>query len=160
MSGNLHQRRLTFGEPTTTVYAPVANWNAELDPERPADLGPEGMVLEARQLTVLEMPARDKSEHGWFELAAQGNVLAQGAQFVALGHRVTYSQDKDQLALEGDGRSAAEISYTAIAGGRRNEAKANKIVYAIGLQHVIFSGAQALGVDVLQPRPNPGEAKR
>jgi hypothetical protein len=159
LRGNLNQRTLTFGEPTKTVYAPVADWDAQPSADDPAQLGPEGMVLDATELTVREMPARDRSSPAWFELVAQGNVLAEGAQFVALAHRATYSQDKDQLALEGDGRSPAEITYTAIAGGRRNEARADKITYAIGLRHVIFSGAHGLGVEVLQPQGNPQQKR-
>jgi hypothetical protein len=157
ITGNLHQRTLTFGEPTKTVYAPVADWNAQLNADDPASLGPEGMVLDARQLTVLEMPGRDKSQRGWFELVAQGNVLAEGAQFVGVGHRATYSEDKDQLVLEGDGRSPAEISYSALPGGRRREAKVNKITYFLSLQHVILSGAQSLEFDVLQPQGGGGD---
>ena len=153
ITGNLNQRELTFGEPTKTVYAPVDDWNARLNPEEPASLGPEGMVMDAKQLTVREMPARDKNQKNWFELVAVGNVLVEGTQFVALGHRATYSQDKDQLVLEGDGRSPAEISYASVGGGARNEAKANRIVYAIALQHVVISGAQSMGLDVPQNRP-------
>ena len=155
--GNINGRRLTFGEPTKTVYAPVSDWNARLSPDDPASLGPEGMILDAQTLTVREMPARTPGEDGWFELVAIGNVLAEGAQFAALGHRVTYTQDKDQMILEGDGRSPAEVSYSAIEGGRRNEARADKIIYAVGMRHIIFSGAHSLNVDV--PRPPNDAAK-
>jgi hypothetical protein len=68
-----------------------------------------------------------------------------------------YSQDKDQLVLEGDGRSPAEISYTPIAGGRRDETKADRIIYSPRLRHVIFSGSHSLGVEVLQPRGKPAD---
>jgi len=144
VTGNLNTRQLTFGEPTKTVYAPVDDWDAKLNADDPASLGPEGMVLDARKLTVREMPARARGEDGWFELVAIGNVVAEGAQFVALGHRVTYTQDKDQMVLEGDGRSPAQISYSA------NQARADKIIYAVGLRHVIFSGAHSLNVGVPQ----------
>ena len=57
------------------------------------------MVLEARQLTVREMPSRTKEKRGWFELEAQGNVVAEGAAFTARGDRLTYSEEKDQIVL-------------------------------------------------------------
>jgi hypothetical protein len=157
ITGNMHQREMTFGNSTKTVFAPVSDWNAMLSADDPSNLGPEGMVLDAAQLTVREMPAREKGKRGWYELTAAGNVLAEGAQFVALGNRVMYSQDKDQLVLEGDGRSPAEISYTPIAGGRRDETKANRIIYSPRLRHVIFSGSHSLGVEVLQPRGKPAD---
>ena len=61
LSGNINRREVTFGEPTKTVYAPVADWTTHLDPENPASLGPEGVVLDAKQLTVRQMPGRTRS---------------------------------------------------------------------------------------------------
>jgi len=159
LSGNINRREVTFGEPTKTLYAPVADWTTQLDPENPASLGPEGVVLDAKQLTVRQMPGRSSTERGFFELVAQGNVLAEGSQFEALGQQVTYSEDKDQLILEGDTRSPAEIRYTPLAGGRRNETKAAKVIYSVGAQHVLFSGAQSISFDGIPTRP-PAEAKK
>ncbi len=139
LNGNLNSRTMTFNE-TKTVYAPVDNWNARLDGEKPDTLGPEGMVLDARQLTIRQMPPRMRGEEGWFELVALGNVLAEGATFVAVGHRATYSQDKDHLVLEGDGRSPAELSYTPVPGGPRSSTKVERLIYSLGKQHIIFTG--------------------
>ncbi len=155
--GNLNRREITFGEATKTVYAPVANWDAELDARNPANLGPEGMVLDAKFLTIRQMPGRTPASQGWVELEASGNVLAEGALFVAVGHRATYSEDKDQLVLEGDGRSPAEISYSQIPGARRTDAKVNRIIYNLRLNHVQLNGAQSLEVDLPQPPPKPKE---
>ncbi len=149
ITGNLNRREVTFGEPTKTVYGPVTHWDAKLNADDPASVGPDGIVLDAKQLTVRQMESRDKQQRGRFELVAGGNVLAEGTQFVARGHQVIYDEAKDQLILEGDGRSLAEIFYDGTSGGRR-EAKANKIVYAVKLQHVVVSGAQSVGIDVPQ----------
>jgi hypothetical protein len=153
ITGNLHRRDLTLGEPTTTVYGLVRDWNASLNAEEPESLGPEGMVLTARQLTVREMPARDKRQRGWFELLASGNVQAEGAQFDATGHQATYSQEKDLLVLAGDGRSPAEIRNKG-DGGPSN-ARAHRIDYALSQQYVTFTGAQGINFAVPQNKvPN------
>ncbi|HEX3725618.1 MAG TPA: hypothetical protein VHV08_05220 [Pirellulales bacterium] len=160
MSGNTSQgRQVTFGGPTKTVYGPVDNWESKLDAERPETVGPQGMVLDARELTIRETPAVTKRDRGSYELIAVGNVSTEGAQFFARGQKATYSQQKDQLILEGDGRSPAEISYESPGGGRRNETLADMIIYAIGLQHLRFSGARSVGVDVLQNKPPKANKK-
>ena len=56
----------------------MPDWGATLKADDLASLGPQGMVLEARQLTVREMPSRTKQKRGWFELEALGNVVAEG----------------------------------------------------------------------------------
>ncbi|HEV3136963.1 MAG TPA: hypothetical protein VGZ26_03650, partial [Pirellulales bacterium] len=48
MAGNLNRREVTFGEPTKTVYGGVPHWEAKLNPDEPASLGQQGMVLDAR----------------------------------------------------------------------------------------------------------------
>jgi hypothetical protein len=157
VQGNLNRREITFGEATKTVYAPVANWDAKLNADDPKSLGPEGMVLDAKFLTIRQMPGRTPTSNGWMELEASGNVLAEGAQFVAVGHRATYSEDKDLLVLEGDGRSPAELRYAQIPGARPTDVKVNRISYNLGLNHVQLHGAQSLEVDVLQPAAKPKE---
>ncbi|MEX2113260.1 MAG: hypothetical protein WD845_08750 [Pirellulales bacterium] len=159
INGNLNGRTMTFSNRTKTVYAPVDNWHARLDAEKPESLGPEGMVLDARQLTVRQMPPRVRGEQGWFELVAQGNVLAEGATFVAVGHRATYSQDKDHLILEGDGRSPAELLYSPMPGGPRSSTKVEKLVYSLGKRHVLFTGTGPFNFEA--PRgPAPPPAKQ
>ncbi len=154
LKGNLNSRTMTFDE-TKTVYAPVDDWNARLDGEKPDTLGPEGMVLDARQLTIRQMPPRMRGEEGWFELVALGNVLAEGATFVAVGHRATYSQDKDHLVLEGDGRSPAELSYTPVPGGPRSNTKVERLIYSLGKRHIIFTGTHPFNFEApAGARPN------
>ncbi len=149
ITGNLFRREITFGDLTKTVSGPVPNWEAKLDPENPANLGPNGLVMDAKTLTVREMNAGAKGTRGWMELEAIGNVLGEGQQFTARGHRITYSEQKDLLILSGDGRSPASIFYEKgdekIVGGQRIEFKADSINYSIALRHVQTSGTQSIG---------------
>lgn len=157
LEGNANRREITFGGSTKTVYAPVMDWNSRPNGDEPASLGPEGIVLDAQTLTVREMPSRVRGQRGWFELVARGNVLTEGAQFVAVAHQATYSQDKDQLVLEGDGTSPAEISYTAVAGGPRRETRVDKIIYAVTQRSVVFSGAHSMSIDLPQAQRKTGD---
>ena len=145
ITGNLFRREITFGDSTKTVSGPVPNWDAKLDPENPASLGPNGLVMDAKTLTVREMNAGAKGTRGWMELEAIGNVLGEGQQFTARGHRITYSEQKDLLILSGDGRSPAEIFYEKIAGAQRIEFKGDSITYSIAMRHAQVSGTQSFG---------------
>ncbi len=146
--GNLHQRVVTFEDSTKTVYGPVEHWEATLNADDPASLGPQGMVLDARKLTVREMAARSREKRGWFELEAQGNVVGEGSGFTARGERLTYSEEKNQIVLRGDGLSPAEFFQEDAAGGTRRESTANELTYWVGLQRVLVTGFKSFGVDV------------
>src|SRR4029077_13989031 len=123
MVGNLNRREMTFGEPTKATYGPVPHWEAKLNPDEPASLGPQGLVLDARTLTVRQMPARGREGRAWIELEAIGNVLAENSQFTARGDRLSYSEEKDQVILRGDARSPAELFQEDENGGPRKEFK-------------------------------------
>lgn len=155
LSGNINSRTMTFSNATKTAYAPVANWNVRLDAEKPASLGPDGMVLDADQLTVRQMPPRVRGEQGWFELMAEKNVLVEGATFVAVGHRAMYSQDKNQLILEGDGQSPALLTYTPAPGGPRTTTRVARLIYSLGTQHVQITGTSPINIEAPRPAPRP-----
>ena len=67
---------------------------------------------------------------GNLELTALDNVVAEGTDFLARCARLTYTQAKELLILEGDGRSDAELYQQK--GGEGTDAsplKAQKILY-------------------------------
>jgi hypothetical protein len=155
LTGNINGRTITFSNVTKTAYAPVANWNARLDADKPATLGPDGIVLDADQLTVRQMPPRVRGEQGWVELVGQGNVVAEGAIFVAVGHRAMYSQDKDQLILEGDGQSPALLTYTPVPGGQRSTTRVARLTYSLGKQHIQINGTSPINIEAPRAAPQP-----
>ena len=66
-------------------------------------------MLDAQVLEIREMPSRTKRDRGWFELHGRGNVVAEGSQFTARGDQLTYSEEKDELVLRGDGLTDGRI---------------------------------------------------
>ena len=160
IKGNINRREITFGDSTKTVYGPVPHWDATLNSDDLASLGPQGMVLEARQLTVREMPSRTKEKRGWFELEALGNVVGEGAAFTARGERLTFSEEKDQLVLRGDGFSPAEFFQEDASGGPRRESSANELTYWFGLQRVLVTGFKSFEAALPGPPQKPEEKKK
>jgi hypothetical protein len=156
MVGNLNRREMTFGEPTKATYGPVPHWEARLNPDEPANLGPQGLVLDARTITVRQMPARGRDGLAWMELEAIGNVLAENSQFTARGDRLSYSEEKDQVILRGDVRSPAELFQEDENGGPRKEFKGGELKYWLKLQNVLVNGVQSFGSSFLQaPKKKP-----
>jgi len=155
VQGNMQRREITFGDSTKTIYGPVAHWDATLNADDPSGLGPEGMMLDSRKLTVREMPRQGPAERGWFELDAQGNIVAEGSGYTARGDRLTYSEEKDQIVLRGDGYSPAEVFQDQPGGGQRRETAANELTYWPTLQMVRVTGIKAVGLDVPKPPKKP-----
>lgn len=153
LDGNLIRRITRFGEPTKAVYGPVSDWNASLNPDDPASLGPQGLVLDSKELEVLEMPARGRRDRGWFELKARDNVRAEGAQFTARGDQLTYSEEKDQLVLRGDGFSPAEFFQDNPADGSRRASRADELTYWFTLQRVQVTSFQSFDMQVPNNAP-------
>lgn len=160
IKGNINRREITFGDATKTVYGPVPHWDATLKADDLASLGPQGMVLEAKQLTVREMPSRTKEKRGWFELEALGNVVAEGAAFTARGERLTYSEEKNQIVLRGDGLSPAEFFQEDASGGPRRESSANELTYWLGLQRALVTGIKSFEGALPAPPRRPEEKKK
>ncbi len=66
ISGNMHQREMTFANQVKTIYGPVPGWEATLDVENPDRAGPDSMALTCDALTVGECPAgRPLGEAEW-----------------------------------------------------------------------------------------------
>jgi len=160
ITGNLNRREVTFGDKTKTVYGPVPNWDAKLDAEDPASAGPQGIVLDARKLTVRQTTPRGQAERGWFELSAVGNVLAESVQFTARGHELDYAEEKDQIILRGDARSPAEFFQEDPAGGPRRDLKAGEVSYWITLNKFNVTRYQSGNLDVPQSPSKTPAAKK
>ena len=108
MTGNLWRRQVTFEDHVQAAYAPVSTWDAVLPTTNPDQLGPDAVGLKCDVLNVGQqlVPLKDRRTI-W--LQALGNARAEGAKYTARGNRITYDQSKEQLILEGDGLSYAEL---------------------------------------------------
>jgi hypothetical protein len=131
ITGNLNRRELTFADQVKTVYGPVTAWDAQLTSDDPAALGPSGAILNCDQLTVREMNSSGSVSptRGPVELEALGNTLVEGETFTARAHRLTFTEEKDLLVLEGDGRTDAQLFRQPRPGAATTQAAARKIMY-------------------------------
>jgi hypothetical protein len=90
------------------------------------------------------------------ELAAAGNVLVEGEAFTARSARLTWSEAKDLLVFEGDGRSDARLFRQTRPGAAPSSASAGKILYWRALERVEVEDARYLDLDQLRGGPSPG----
>ena len=81
------------------------------------------------------------------ELSAGGNVLVEGDSFTARSARLSFSEVKDLLVFEGDGRSDAQLFRQDRVGGPTSSASAGKILYWRKYNRVEVKDARYLDLD-------------
>ncbi len=155
ITGNVHQRSATFHQKVQATFGPVRSWEETLSGDNPDELGPRAAVLECDKLTVVQMPQPGDSPPAT-ELYAEGNTVVKGAIFTARASRMTYAQAKDQLILEGDGWTDAQLYYQAVPGGPTSSFPAQKILFYPSTRRVDAAGAKTLELNQL-PRMNRGQ---
>ncbi len=126
-------------------------------------------MLHSESLEVADMSPVGGSG-GNMEFQARDNVIAEGAlppgadgklsNFYARCARLSYSQAKDQLIFEGDGRSPAELYKQNGEGTTLSPAKAAKIIYFPKTGEVIGNGFQSLEMTPPPAKPAPPAAGR
>jgi hypothetical protein len=145
LEGNITNREITFLTRVRTIYGPVDAWEQELDGNRPEMLPPDTLTLTSEKLRVNEDPltvnhrtrdllAANSSPIGKIQMMAELNVRIEGqspkqGMFFATAERVSYTQMKEQLILEGNNRVPATLSHTDPLTGQKIENSAGKIIY-------------------------------
>jgi hypothetical protein len=125
ISGKIDKHEIQFERLVETTYGKVHDWKDRLLATKVEDLGASGAHMKSELLTVTEM-ALSRSQK-WVELEASGNVLVEGKSFTAQAARIGYATDKDQLVLEGDGRTDADFWHQPAPGSPHSHASAGKI---------------------------------
>lgn len=125
--GNMERHEIKFERQVETTYGQVTDWKDRIIAKRLEDLGESGALVHSDTLTITEM-AISKTQK-WVELDARGNTLVEGKAFTARAARIGYTSDKDQLILEGDGRSDAELWHQPSPGAQHSYTAAGKIRY-------------------------------
>lgn len=143
MTGNTEQQLATFHDVTHCIYDEVGSWQTRLDVNNPDLLSKKGMSLKAGRLTVARAPAPTASAQT-IELEAMENVIAENRTFTARGNRVTYSQAKDWLILEGDGYAPAELSFQEYVGAAPRTLSASRIHFRPETQEVKIDDGRSL----------------
>jgi hypothetical protein len=128
VTGNLNAGQIILHEDIQGIYGPVQRWGDQIPLESFDEL-PEGCVTFSSDQLIANNVSATSAGGGNLELQAIGNAEFQGQLFLAQGDRVTYVASKEQLSLEGDGRTPARIFYRQHKGGPQTEATAGKITY-------------------------------
>lgn len=145
IEGDLNRREITFADGVRAVYGPVADWEDRLPLDDPDALGEEGLLLSADQLTVRQSPtAASARARAPLEVETLGNTVAEGDAFTARAHRMTYSEGKDQLVLQGTSTLDAELFRQQKAGGPVSRLLAREIRFWPGANKVEFDGLRTV----------------
>lgn len=128
--GNFENREVTFSNQVKAIYGPVDFWEATISEQEVLSQWGKGALLTCEQLSIVQMQNEQKN---WVELIAGGNTKVEGLDkagyFTALAHRIKYSQAKEMLLLEGDGRRDAILKRRKKIGAEESKIAAQRITY-------------------------------
>ena len=155
LRGNIHRRMMEFHQRVEAIHGPVAGWDESLDPHAAEGLEQGVVLISCDVLGVGQAPPLPGQPRSTLELGAGGNVLVEGESFTARSARLSWSEAKDLLVFEGDGRSDAQLFRQLEVGGRPSTASAGKILYWRGLNRVDVEDARYLDLDQIQGGPMP-----
>ncbi|MEO1992509.1 MAG: hypothetical protein ABGW78_11290 [Pirellulales bacterium] len=151
--GNINQRVMEFHQRVEAIWGPVTQWGEALEFHAAGGLSPGTVGITSDVLTVGQSPAYPGRESTAIELSAGGNVLVEGDTFTARSTRLSWSEAKDLLVFEGDGRSDAQLFRQERVGGPTSSASAGKIMYWRALNRVDVKDARFLDFDHMSGAP-------
>jgi hypothetical protein len=156
LRGNLNRRTMEFHQRVVAIYGPVARRGDTLDPHAASGM-PEGAVtISCDALGVGQAAPLPGRERSTIELGAGGNVLVEGESFTARSARLTWSEAKDLLVFEGDGRSDAQLFRQLKVGAQPSTASAGKILYWRSQNRVEVEDARYIDLDQIRGGPAGG----
>ncbi len=161
--GNKNRKEMTFFGNVHAAHAPAQSWTTTLEDPDPKHLGKDAIVLDSESLEVDDMsPVSGGGGGANAEFQARDNVIAEGTNFVARCARLSYSQAKDQLIFEGDGRSPAELDKQEGEGVEAQPFKAQKITYYKNTGQVDVGGFRSgeMIQSPAKPAPTPTQGGR
>lgn len=148
-TGNLTRRQLEFQQRVETIWGPVPTWGDSLDLHAPEGLAEGVVAVTSDVLGIGQTPPVPGQPRRAIELSAGGNVLVEGSGFTARSARLSYSELKDLLIFEGDGRTDAQLYRQERVGGPTSTASAGKILYWRQHNRVDVQDARYLDFDQL-----------
>ena len=144
LEGNINERQVDFLDGIRAIYGPVATWNDRLTSENHQMLPKGGLLMRCDRLSVFQIVKRFNDGLP-IEIVALGNVRIDGREFAAQAHRMSYDQDKDQIVLDGDGRSDARLwRHGNDANNNSAATQASKIQFWPGSNRVKVDGFRGL----------------
>jgi hypothetical protein len=147
LQGNIGQRVLEFQQRVEAIFGPVASWDETLSPHDARGLPARTVRISTDVLGVGQTPPVPGQRRGSMEMYATGNVLVEGDTFTGRSARLSWSEAKDLIVFEGDGRSDAQLYRQERVGAPMSNASAGKIFYWRGLDRVDIHDARYLDLD-------------
>jgi hypothetical protein len=147
IAGNLGRRVLEFQQRVEAIFGPVASWEDTLDVHAADGLPPRTVRISSDVLGVGQTPPLPGQRRGSMELNATGNIRVEGDTFTGRSSRLSWSEAKDLIVFEGDGRSDAQLYRQERVGAPISTASAGKIHYWRGLNRVDIHDARYLDLD-------------
>ena len=145
--GNMNQRQMEFQQRVETIWGPVDSWEDSLDLHDSKGLPDKAIAVTSDTLGIGQTPSVPGMPGRTIELSAGGNVLVEGDSFTARSARLSFSEAKDLLVFEGDGRSDAQLFRQERVGGPTSSASAGKILYWRKYNRVEVKDARYLDLD-------------
>ena len=122
LTGNLAKLNLTFKGKVQALMSPVPRWDSVITSEAVQEA--KGVELNCNALSIADV---SQTEIASYVLSATGNTYVFWADYTALAHRVSFSQLKNHIVMEG-GRGEARLWLNTNKTPTPNAA-ARKIIY-------------------------------
>ena len=128
MTGNVHQRQMTFHRQVRTVHGPILKWDDTIDAELHGPRKDE-LLMKCDQLTVSQI--RRGPQQTSTEMSALGNAKVETDTFDASANRISFSEEKKQIVMD----TASELGHRGLVQLRsrlastKGDISATKVTY-------------------------------
>jgi lipopolysaccharide export system protein LptA len=147
MTGNMNRHEVKLRDQVWITCGPVDNWDANLTTKDPNRLGPDGAVAHCDELQIVQM-LLPNSDRRVLELLMSGNAVVEGMTYKASGNRIAYTEAKDLMTIESDGRMPAELHRQTQVGAAASKLAAQKILYWRKTKDVNVVGPQMVEIQL------------
>ncbi len=121
--GNILDKRIKFLGGVVAVHGPINEWGETLKPNQRGGLGKEGVELRCDELAVIDVSA---TKTPMIELIATGNTIVENELYGASAQRLTFTESKSLLVLDGDSTYDAKLK---VYGPNPKSAVAKRIMF-------------------------------
>ncbi len=169
MVAQMDTSEVRFQGKVELAAGPLRSWDEMIDLNTMQRLKPEEMLLNCDMLTAhdasdlgLRSSSLAAQKSATWEFQALGNVRFAGkaneGDYSGHGYRVTYTQSKDLLVLEGDGRTPAHIRKEVAPNSREQNLEADVISAAINVKTMATQDVRITRVGIELPSVQPPSA--
>ncbi|MFM7074911.1 MAG: hypothetical protein ACKO3G_02435 [Planctomycetaceae bacterium] len=155
LRGNYRRRAAEFHQRVEAICGPVEGWNQRLDVHAAGGLPPRTIALTGDVLGCGVAPAAPGRRRDSVEASAFGNVMVEADTFNGRSARLSWSEAKDMVVFEGDGRTDAQLFLQEQVGAPTSNASAGRIVFWPGERRVEVNDARYLDLDQLNGGATP-----